>query len=85
MLSVTATDLDDPNTINTKVFYEIKDVIKIDNEKSKPREDCRVLFKVQTIEQKHAEIITNCHLKGFYGVWALELYVSKFQLHYEFA
>lgn len=74
-MTITADDKDDPNTDNTKVFYEIKEIIQISNETIKPAEECPILFKVKTVDQKHAEISTNCHLKGYYGIWALKLYV----------
>ena len=82
---MTAEDRDDPNTVNTKVFYEIKEVVKADNEISNLAEDCPILFKVKTLKQKHAEISTNCHLKGYYGIWALTLFVSLYNYYNQFS
>ncbi|XP_043480675.1 cadherin-23-like isoform X2 [Leptopilina heterotoma] len=76
LLTITADDKDDPNTVNTKVFYEIKEIIQISNHTVTPQENWPVLFKVKTVNQKNAEIRTNCHLKGYYGVWGVKLYVQ---------
>ncbi|XP_051174171.1 protein dachsous-like [Leptopilina boulardi] len=76
ILTITADDKDDPNTDNTKVFYEIKEIIQINNQAIKSNVECSNLFKVTTVNKKHAEISTNCHLKGYYGIWALKLYVQ---------
>lgn len=81
MLTVTADDRDDPNSVNTKVFYEIKEVVKADDKMSNLTEDCPILFKVKTIKKKYAEISTNCHLKGYYGIWSLKLYVSLYNYY----
>ena len=39
-------------------------------------EKCSALFAVKTRYQSVADIYTNCDLKGYYGSWKVELYVS---------
>lgn len=78
MLTVTADDRDDPKTNNTKVFYMIKNITSSNGGAyDRLEENCNPLFSVKTINEATAEIFTNCHLKGYYGRWSIELYVGS--------
>ncbi|XP_015518045.2 protocadherin Fat 4 [Neodiprion lecontei] len=75
VLTVVAEDYDEPNTDNTRVFYEILSVTPEDNS-TVLDDDCAVPFMVETQNQTTALIYANCSLKGYYGTWAVELYAE---------
>ncbi|XP_044005260.1 protocadherin Fat 1-like isoform X2 [Aphidius gifuensis] len=80
ILSIEASDHDDPETDNTKITYKLLEQYKIINNQDSPSDNqCNNNidpFKLVNENLKRAHIFANDDLKGCYGTWQIKVYAQ---------